>query len=159
VRTAREIDPVVKTTDVPCSPKTAFRIFTAHFAAWWPKESHSVSAMGGGRPARSVMLEPRAGGALSEVAHDGTEYAWGSITVWEAPRRLAFRWHPGRPAAQATVVEITFEAEWNGTRVTLTHRGWDALGGEAVKQRDGYNAGWVDVFETRFRAACLAGME
>jgi uncharacterized protein YndB with AHSA1/START domain len=149
-----KVDPVVKTIDVPCPPETAFRIFTADFAAWWPKESHSVSTMSGGQPARSVMLEPGVGGALGEVAHDGTAHTWGSISVWEPPARLSFLWHVRRPVEQATVVDVTFEAEGTGTRVTLTHRGWEVLGDKAAETRDDYDAGWVHVFETCFLSAC-----
>lgn len=146
-------EPVIKTIDVPCPPERAFDIFARDFSAWWPKAKHSVSAMGG-NPAKSVTLEPKSGGRIAEIGHDGTHHDWGSVATYDPHSRLSLLWHIGKPAEEATHVDITFAASATGTKVTLTHHGWDALGDAAQSMRDGYNAGWVHVFEECFSAAC-----
>jgi len=147
------IEPVVKTIDVPCSQEVAFNIFTKDFSVWWPKDKHSVSAMGGS-PARSVSMDPRKGGALSEVDASGESHNWGSVSVFDPFAKLSLLWHIGKPVEQATLVDLTFEPTGNGTKVTLTHHGWEALGEDGAGMREGYNAGWVHVFETCFAGAC-----
>lgn len=145
--------PVIKTIEVPCAPKTAFRIFTEDLSRWWPKDKHSVSAMSGA-PAREVTLEPRLGGAIYEVAADGTRHHWGSVRVYDPVTAFGLLWHIGRPEAEATRVDVAFEAIATGTRVVLTHSGWEVLAGDAGSARDSYDAGWVHVFETCFQSAC-----
>ncbi len=145
--------PVIKTIDVPCTQEVAFNIFTKDFSKWWPQDKHSVSAMDG-KTARSVQLELKQGGKITEVTHDGTELLWGSVTEWSPHGRLVIAWHINRPEAEATTVIVAFEPIASGTRVTLTHEGWEAMGDQAQAQRDGYNKGWVHVFETCFQAAC-----
>ena len=149
-------EPVIKTVNVPCTQERAFQIFANDFSAWWPKDKHSVSAMDGGKPAREVSLEPRTGGAVSEIGHDGTAYNWGSVAKYDPHAQLSLLWHIGKPVEEATLVDVTFEATADGTKVTLTHHGWEALGDDADKMREGYNAGWVHVFETCFAGACTA---
>lgn len=146
-------DPVTKTIDVPCPPQMAFEIFTRDMGTWWPRDKHSISAMSG-NTARRVSMEPREGGALIEIGHDGTEHHWGSVTTFAPHSKLSLSWHVGRPAEEATQVDIAFEPTDAGTRVTLRHHGWDVLGDDAGTTRDGYNAGWVHVFETCFANAC-----
>jgi hypothetical protein len=44
------------------------------------------------------------------------------------PRRLVFAWRPaGFAPHEPTEVEVRFEPAERGTRVTVEHRGWDAL--------------------------------
>jgi len=147
------VDAVVKTIDVPCTPKTAFEIFTRDMGKWWPRDKHSVSAMSG-ETAKSVTMEPHVGGAVTEIGHDGTNHNWGSVKDFDPHSHLALLWHINKPADQATLVDVNFDAADSGTRVTLKHHGWEVLGEEAQGQRDGYNAGWVFVFETKFAQAC-----
>jgi len=146
-------EPVIKTIDVPCDQRTAFRIFTRDMDLWWPKDRNSVSAMSGGT-AREVRMEPRPGGALTEIGHDGVVHDWGSVKVFDPDSRLSLLWHINAPAEQATIVDVAFEPQASGTRVTLRHHGWEALGDKAQSMRDGYDGGWVGVFETAFAEAC-----
>ena len=67
-------------------------------------------------------------------------------------RRLRFTWHPGREAESAQWVEVRFESAAAGSRVTLTHGGWEALGEIAPILRREYAAGWLDVFGRIFAA-------
>lgn len=147
------VKPVEKVIEVKCAPETAFRVFTQDLDRWWPKDRHSLSAMEGG-VARAISLEAGAGGEIVETAHDGKHHHWGSITRYEPPKRLTIDWHIGRPKEEATIVDVVFTPVEGGTRVQLTHHGWEALGDEAATMREGYNKGWVSVFEEAFAQAC-----
>ena len=49
---------------------------------------------------------------------------------------------PIAPPESAQDIEVQFEPEGTGTRLTLTHTGWERLGKEARKARRGYPIGW-----------------
>jgi uncharacterized protein YndB with AHSA1/START domain len=149
------IEPIRKTIEVPCDAETAFDTFVARTSAWWPLAVNSVSAMSG-QAAKSVTIEPRAGGRIFEVKADGATESWGSVTLFERPRRIVLSWQIMVPADQATEVELTFTPTAGGTRVDLEHRDWDSLADQAEASRDSYDQGWVGVFEERFAAACAA---
>ncbi len=137
------IEPVKKTVFAACGPHEAFDIFTARIDAWWPKHSHSIVASRSGGAPRSVVFEARPGGRIYEVCEDGTTHDWGQVIEAERGRKLLFSWHVGRPADEASEVEIRFEdAGDKGTRVSLEHRNWDRFGAEAQATRDGYDSGW-----------------
>jgi uncharacterized protein YndB with AHSA1/START domain len=109
-----------------------------------------------GETAREVRVEPRKGGTLTETGPDGTRHPWGTVKTWDPFERLSLLWHINRPETDATLVDVVFEPRPGGTRVTLRHHGWEALGDEAQAMRDGYDAGWVGVFESAYAAACRA---
>ena len=104
----------------------------------------------------AAQAEPRAGGRLVETARDGTEHPWGTVSAWEPGRRVAFSWHPGRDPASAQWIEVAFRANPAGTRVTLVHGGWEALGERATASREAYRNGWPTVFGQRYRDFCVA---
>lgn len=149
------IAPIRKTIDVTCDPETAFSIFTEKIADWWPLEANSISAMSG-KPARSLTLEPRVGGQVYETTAEGKREDWARVTAFEPGRRLALAWHVMSPPDKATDVEIVFSPSDGGTRVDLTHAGWEILEDGAADSRNGYDSGWVRVFEERFAGACAA---
>jgi uncharacterized protein YndB with AHSA1/START domain len=120
-----------KSLTVPIRPADAFRLFTEGFGDWWPGASHSVSAAKGAKP-REIRVTPREGGHITEVKADGELARWATITVFEPGRRLAFDWYLGRNEEDATQVEVTFTPVDTGTRVELTHDGFDRLGEVAV---------------------------
>lgn len=132
------IAPVRKSIRVDRSPDAAFRRFTEGIGEWWPIESHGVSGSGAAR----VAFEGRIGGRICETGPDGAEHVWGTVTVWDPPRRVAFTWHPGRAADTRQEVEVTFHPAGGGTRVDLVHSGWERLGEEAAGTRARYDAGW-----------------
>lgn len=146
-----EIPAVVKTVVVKCAPRDAYRYFTEDMARWWPLASYSciASQSKGARAPESCVIEPREGGRLFERG-GGEEHDWGKVTVWEPPSRLGFSWHPERGPDTAQHVEVTFTPEAGGTRVTLTHSGWERLGKDAAATRDNYDGGWETVFVTAF---------
>ena len=125
------------------APDAAFELFANRISDWWPGDRHSVSA-GDGEAAQSIGLQARDGGEVFEIAHDGTRHIWGHIQEWTPGAALAMTWHPGQSPDTQTRVRVTFEADGDGTRVELTHSGWDALADGAAK-RNGYNSGWDGV--------------
>jgi uncharacterized protein YndB with AHSA1/START domain len=76
------------------------------------------------------------------VSRSGAEAEWGRVLVWEPPWRLVMNFYPGRTPAGATQVEVTFQAVENGTRLTLTHRGWEQSVPETQARYAGYVTGW-----------------
>ncbi|MDX1436948.1 MAG: SRPBCC domain-containing protein [Anaerolineales bacterium] len=132
------IPPVTKSLEVNLPVEDAFRLFTAGIGTWWPIRSHSV----GEDRASTCRMEGRVGGRFYEIQEDGTEVLWGTVLSWEPPRRLVFSWHPGYEVEQAQEVEVTFEADGDGSRLHLVHRGWEERVKVHPEVRDGYEAGW-----------------
>lgn len=130
-----------------CPPDHAFRTWADRFGQWWPP-SHTVS----GDPA-AIVLEPGVGGRIYERTADGTEVDWGRITDWDPPHGLAYRWHLRRDAADATDVAIRFLPDGDGTRMEITHTGWERLGAEADTWRDANRGGWSGLLP-HFETAC-----
>ncbi len=146
-------DQIKKTVTVPLDPDRAFDLFTREMADWWPLDSHSLSA-GTGRPARTVTVEPRVGGTVTETKADGTTAPWGRVTEWQPGAVFGMTWHVGRSEDRASRVRVCFDAVMEGTRVTLVHDNWQALGHEAGASRANYDTGWNMVLGERFvRAA------
>ena len=133
-----EFSPLVKTIVVPWTLEAAFKRWTTDIASWWPVKTHSV----GQGKVKTLVFEGGVGGRCYEVWHDGTENEWGRVTVWDPPRLVRYTWYPDRTPEAAQDIEVRFEAEGNGTRLTLTHTGWERLGRDARKARRGYPIGW-----------------
>ena len=151
------LEPVVKVIDVPCDQKMAFDIFVADINSWWPLDKNSVSAMGG-NVAKALKLEAKTGGSIIETGHDGTEHHWGSVKEYDPTDKIVLNWHIGMPESSASLVEVRFSAvDDNNTRVELTHSNWEVFGEKANDMRNGYNAGWVGVFEQAYANACSGG--
>ena len=137
-------EPIVVSVDVRSSPGRAFEAFVAGFADWWPVSTHSLSRSAATR----CRLDPKPGGALEEQAPDGARQLWGTVKSVEPGRRLRFTWHPGRDPESAQWIDVDFAAAGAGTRVTLTHGGWEALGEIGPILRREYQSGWKHVLET-----------
>ena len=110
---------------VRASPARAFEAFTREIGLWW-------------RPNRMFALTPRSpgvlsfeggeGGRLVETLPNGKVFEVGRVRVWAPGERLVFGWRcawfdPGVD----TEVEVRFEAVGEETRVSVEHRGWDAV--------------------------------
>jgi uncharacterized protein YndB with AHSA1/START domain len=118
--------PIRQSVHVDCPIEDAFRLFTERFGEWWPLASFSVS----GEDAESCAIEPWAGGKVLERTRSGEEREWGTVIDWDPPRRLELTWHAGQRSGHDQTVEVEFSVEADGTRVTLTHRGWHLAGVE-----------------------------
>ncbi|SMY09556.1 SRPBCC domain-containing protein [Flavimaricola marinus] len=143
--------PICKSIVVPLDPAAAFKLFTEGFGTWWPVASHSVSAAKGDLP-KYVSLEPRKGGRIVETTAQGRKEVWGRISQWEPGVRLDIDWHVGRDASEATQVSVVFEEEGSGTRIDLTHGGFDRFADASVAMTDEYTHGWGFVLQY-YRAA------
>ena len=115
--------PIRQSVHVDCPIEDAFRLFTERFGEWWPLASYSIS-----EDAESCTIEPWAGGKVLERTRSGEEREWGTVIEWDPPRRLEFTWDAGHRNGRDQTVEVEFTVEADGTRVTLTHRGWHLAG-------------------------------
>lgn len=141
------VPPVVKTITVRAAPARTFELFTRDLARWWP-----LAKFHAGPDPVDCTFEPRAGGRVFERATDGKETEWGKVLAYEPPQRLAFSWMVGVAPDQAQTIEVRFTPEQGGTRVELTHSGWEKMGEAAARYRDTYENGWITVLER-----CFAG--
>lgn len=139
------LPPLRRQVLVSCDQPTAYRLFTDEIGLWWPLESHGCFGPGG-----SLALVDQ---QIVESGPSGETAIWGTITANDPPSTISFTWHPGRPAAEATRVTVTFASagDPNTTLVTLEHSGWEAYG-DPEAARDNYAGGWVTVL-ARYAAA------
>ena len=135
-------EPIVLSVDLPASPAQAYAAFIVQFAEWWPVATHSLSR----QAATRCRFDAAVGGAVEEKAPDGRRHVWGTVETIETDRRVRFTWHPGREPESAQWIDVVFEPIEAGSRVTLTHGGWEALGEIAPILRREYFSGWQNVF-------------
>lgn len=141
---AETLPPIRRTVSVSWDPATAFRRFTADFATWWPRATHSI----GGKRVRRIIFECHQGGRIIEELDDGRRFQWGRVTAFDpAEQRVAFTWHPSRDESEAQDVEVRFLPQGSGTLVELVSGGWERLGSRARRERKGYSIGWGSVLE------------
>ena len=135
--------PVHRSVTVRWDQTAAFRRFTDGISSWWPMRSHSV----GQERTERIVFEGKVGGEIYEVMRGGggERSVWGTVTEWEPPHRVGFTWHPGDSPSAAQDIDVHFVSVPNGTRLELTHSGWERLGAMARKARVGYNIGWAYV--------------
>jgi uncharacterized protein YndB with AHSA1/START domain len=109
-------------TRVAAPPAEAFALFTGEIGAWW-----AAGAVPGARFRGALRFEPGEGGRLlKSVGEESFEV--GRVRCWEPPRRFVFECREeGAAAGPCTEVEVRFDAAGAGTRVTLEHRGFEAL--------------------------------
>jgi len=155
VVTALRRPPVRQSTVVRAGARHTFDTFVTTIGAWWPVQPFSA----GKDRVRDVTVEQRQGGRVYETWDDRTEIDWGTVTEWEPPERFTMTW-TGTPAA--TEVEFTFAALGPAlTRVTVEHRGWEALTEEQLAQdcalpggytSGAYSHGWATILACLDRA-------
>ena len=160
VVTALRRPPVRQSSVVRASTRRTFDAFVTTIGAWWPVQPFSA----GKDRVRDITIEQRLGGRVYETWDDGTEVDWGTVTAWEPSRRFVMTW-TGTPAP--TEVEFTFAALGPAlTRVSVEHRGWEALTDQQLAEdcalpggysSGAYSAGWATIVE-RF-ACAMAGRD
>ena len=147
--------PVRKSIIVHAGPEHAFRVFTDDIDGWWPREHHI-----GKVPMKKVIIEGSRGGRCYTVQTDGTDCDWGSVLVWDPPRRLVLAWKINGAwafepdVAKSSEVEVRFTPQPDGsTRVDLEHRLFDRLGaaGDSMRAMVDSPEGWNKTL-TRFAA-------
>jgi len=146
------LPPVVHRVRVALAPAEAFDLFTREIARWWPFRGHSAF----GEEAVDLQIDGRVGGEVTEVARDGSTCAWGTVTAWTPPTAFAMRWRPGLPEAQATLLQVRFQAMDGGTEVSVDHSGWEVRGEQAAEKRDQYDGGWPATLAAFAQAAASA---
>jgi uncharacterized protein YndB with AHSA1/START domain len=117
---------VIVALRVAAPPAAAFTAFTRDIARWWTSHPlFPLSPRGDG----TLRFDPEGpDGRLVTRFADGEEWEIGAVRHWLPGERLAFGWRlPSFAADQATEVEVRFEAIGGETRVTVEHRGWDAI--------------------------------
>lgn len=126
-----------KTLTVARPPDVAFKIFVDELAQWWPSHSHSFVG-GDAKP----TIEPRVGGRFFERNSEGSEYTIGEVLAYEPGARVSFTWNHGKGKG-TTEIDVRFSADGAGTRLDLTHSGWERL--RDPKEAAGYDTGWDTV--------------
>src|SRR5579864_8409552 len=141
-----EIAPVSKTLTVKASVEHAFNVFTEGFDSWWPRSHHI-----GKSPMKKAIIQGVVGGRCYTEQVDGTDCDWGSVLVWDPPRRLVFAWQiDGKwqyepDLAKSSEVEVRFTPQADGTtRVDLEHRHLSRHGEDAAAIRTSIDSegGW-----------------
>ena len=124
----------------------AFRVFTARFGDFKPREHNLLGA-----PITETVFEPRVGGHIFDRAEDGSECRWARVLAYEPPSRVVFSWDIGptwqleQDPANASEVEVRFTADGpTRTRVELEHRHLDrhGAGWEGVREGVEGDGGW-----------------
>ncbi|WP_342076170.1 SRPBCC domain-containing protein [Yoonia sp. SS1-5] len=133
-------DPIWKSVRVPLTPTEAFALFTRDIDTWWPKEKHTVTGKDGTPP--NLRFPKEKGAPIIEEGDDGTIHVWGRLIAYDPGRYLAFSWFPGGAEADATIVQVSFNADGDGTQVDLTHGDLDSLGPLADAVSTSYLRDW-----------------
>jgi uncharacterized protein YndB with AHSA1/START domain len=138
--------PVRKSITVKAGPERAFQVFTDELDTWWPR-SHHIGKV----PMRKAIVQGAVGGRCYSEQTDGTECDWGTVVVWDPPRRLVLAWQINGQwqyepdLAKSSEVEVRFTPESDGsTRVDLEHRYLHRHGPDAAAMRTAVDApnGW-----------------
>ena len=148
--------PPVRQSTVVCSDvRHTFGTFVSTIGAWWPVRAFSA----GKDRVRAVTVEQDQGGRVYETWDDGTEVDWGTLLAWDPPGRFTMTW---TGTLAATEVELTFTALGPAlTRVTVEHRGWEALTDEQLAadcalpggySSGAYSEGWAMILACLDRA-------
>ena len=118
------------TTFVAVAPADAFEVFTDEIDVWWrrgPRFRNSGAES-------ELCSEQHDGGRRLVERMRHRVFEIGRVLTWEPGQRLVFEWRQSNfKADEVTEVEVRFEPSGDGTRVTLEHRGWEAI-------RDGHPA-------------------
>jgi uncharacterized protein YciI len=130
-----EVPAVRREIQVKASVDSAFALFTAHIAAWWPTDEHSIYGESG-----LVAFE---GDRLVERAGDGMS-VWADVVEWDPPHSLRLAWYPGLDAERATDLRVSFHPVADQTLVTVEHTGWERLE-DPAGTAENYDSGWPKV--------------
>ena len=154
--TALRRPPVRASTLVRSGHEHTFDMFVRTIGVWWPAKRASV----GRERVRDITIEPQTGGRVFETWDDGNTVEWGELRTWDPPAGFTMTWN-GTPVP--TEVELQFvELGPNLTRVTVEHRGWEALSDAQLAEDCGlpggylggsYDIGWTQILDRFARRA------
>ena len=129
--------PLVVEFEVAAPCAHAFDVWSGRASMWWPR-SHTVTRA----DELEIVYEAKVGGRIFERAADGSEHEWGTITLWDPPHRISYRWHLFFDPADATDIDVTFTPSDIGTEVRIEQRGWERLGAEGPPRRTNTERAW-----------------
>ena len=151
--TALRRPPVQQSTVVRSDVGHTFDTFVRTIGVWWPVTPFSA----GQDRVRDVTFERRLGGRVYETWDDGTQVDWGTLRTWEPPERFVMS---SNITSVTTEVELRFTMLGPAlTRVSVEHRGWEALTEEQLAAdcalpggyaSGSFDRGWAHIL------ACLA---
>ncbi len=130
------VNSVLLHLDVPA----AFALFTKRIGEWWPANRRHTRD-----PGSAILL--LASGRFFERANDGQEVELGKVTTWAEPHRILLDFYIATGPDHPTEVEIRFEREGAGTRVTVTHRSKPQSAHLWEERSPKYAASWQNVLE------------
>lgn len=142
--------PVRHEVRVKLAPEAAFELFAHRFDTWWPRDKSANV----GTTLVEAVLEPRVGGRWYEKGADGSTCEWGKVLAYEPGRRIVINWQLGADYRYdpnlVTEVEVTFEPDGEGTRVTLEHRNIERFGENWEQMRAGIGGsnGWPAILQS-----------
>lgn len=100
--------------------------------------------------ARNLVFEHKVGGRFEmkgNLPGEGPYRFTGEVVTLKAEKELAFTWKSDPEGGQAwpvsTLVTLRLQSSDSGTRVTLTHTGFEALGEAAKEAYEGHILGWT----------------
>lgn len=116
---------VIVSVRIDAPPLAAFQMFTEQIGEWWrPSPLFQLTPRGDGL----LRFEPGPGGRLVADLPSGQVFEVGKIKVWKPGERLTLTWRQATFAPdQSTELDVQFEAVGEQTRITVEHRGWNAL--------------------------------
>jgi len=144
--TSTQTATITKDITVNAPIDEAFRVFTARFGDFKPREHNLLGAA-----ITETVFEPKVGGHIVDRAEDGSECRWARILAYEPPSRVVFSWDIGptwqleQDPHNTSEVEVRFTADGpTRTRVELEHRHLDRHGTGWEGVRDGVDGdgGW-----------------
>jgi Activator of Hsp90 ATPase homolog 1-like protein len=142
---------MIKSVSLLLDVDASFELFTTRISDWWPPQNRHFDD-----PASTFHLLES--GRFFERASDGREVDLGRVIEWERPRRIVLDFYVVTGPDKPTWVEIRFDADTAGTRITVEHRPkpesedlWDARAPRYERAWDRV-LGALDAFAARTRA-------
>lgn len=146
---------VIVSLRVKATPSEAFDVFAREIGAWWkPNGLFQLTPRGDG----VLRFELGEGGRLVSELPNGKVFEIGRISAWRPGELLAFTWRQATfTPDQMTYVQVRFEPVGEETRITVEHRGWDAIPQEHVA-RHGFPLGVFQMRQAEHWRALLAAV-
>jgi uncharacterized protein YndB with AHSA1/START domain len=138
---------VRRTLHVGVPIEFAFQTLADNMGAWWPATHHIAKT-----PFLEVVVEPRSGGRWFERDTSGVECEWGTVLLYEPPRKLVLGWHlqpdfqynPDPALASEVIFEFIAEGP-EAARVEFQHWHLERHGAGWEKLRASVDSGWTEV--------------
>jgi len=113
------------------TPEQAFKKFI-YLQDWWPVEYTWSKAV-----LKTVSIEQKAGGFFYEESQQGFRLDWGTVLQWKVNEQLIFLWQiapgsiPEPNPDKASIVQVDFIAQNEGTLIKLEHQDFEHYGAKA----------------------------